>query len=121
MKLLITGAAGFIGSHFVDYVLDHHPEDTVIGLDKLTYAGNLDNLAGRLQDRRFRFFRADICDREAVFPLLEREAGGRRGGGSRLTKEGRDLLACYRELERRMDQEGIRLLRELLPQLAIEG
>lgn len=74
MKLLITGAAGFIGSHFVDYVLDHHPEDTVIGLDKLTYAGNLDNLAGRLQDRRFRFFRADICDREAVFPLLERES-----------------------------------------------
>ena len=73
MKLLITGAAGFIGSHFVDYVLDHHPEDTVIGLDKLTYAGNLDNLAGRLQDR-FRFFRADICDREAVFPLLERES-----------------------------------------------
>ena len=72
MKLLITGAAGFIGSHFVDYVLDHHPEDTVIGLDKLTYAGNLDNLAGRLQDCRFRFFRADICDREAVFPLLER-------------------------------------------------
>lgn len=74
MKLLITGAAGFIGSHFVDYVLDHHPDDTVIGLDKLTYAGNLDNLAGRLQDRRFRFFRADICDREAVFPLLERES-----------------------------------------------
>lgn len=74
MKLLITGAAGFIGSHFVDYVLDHHPEDTVIGLDKLTYAGNLDNLAGRLQDCRFRFFRADICDREAVFPLLERES-----------------------------------------------
>ena len=74
MKLLITGAAGFIGSHFVDYVLNHHPEDTVIGLDKLTYAGNLDNLAGRLQDRRFRFFRADICDREAVFPLLERES-----------------------------------------------
>ena len=73
MKLLITGAAGFIGSHFVDYVLDHHPEDTVIGLDKLTYAGSLDNLAGRRQDRRFRFFRADICDREAVFPLLERE------------------------------------------------
>ena len=55
------------------------------------------------------------------FPLLEREAGGRRGGGSRLTKEGRDLLAGYRELERRMDQEGTRLLRELLPQLAIEG
>ena len=74
MKLLITGAAGFIGSNFVDYVLDHHPEDTVIGLDKLTYAGNLDNLAGRRQDRRFRFFRADICDREAVFPLLERES-----------------------------------------------
>ena len=61
------------------------------------------------------------CEQALGFPLLEREAGGRRGGGSRLTKEGRDLLAGYRELERRMDQEGIRLLRELLPQLAIEG
>lgn len=61
------------------------------------------------------------CEQALGFPLLEREAGGRRGGGSRLTKEGRDLLAGYRELERRMDQEGTRLLRELLPQLAIEG
>lgn len=61
------------------------------------------------------------CEQALGFPLLEREAGGRRGGGSRLTKEGRDLLAGYRELERLMDQEGTRLLRELLPQLAIEG
>ena len=61
------------------------------------------------------------CEQALGFPLLEREAGGRRGGGSRPTKEGRDLLAGYRELERRMDQEGTRLLRELLPQLAIEG
>ena len=73
MKLLVTGAAGFIGSHFVDYVLDHHPEDAVIGLDKLTYAGSPDNLSGRRRDPRFRFVRGDICDRDAVYALLDRE------------------------------------------------
>ncbi|HUV12079.1 MAG TPA: GDP-mannose 4,6-dehydratase, partial [Acidobacteriota bacterium] len=45
MKLLATGGAGFIGSNFIRYVLDHHPEWQVLNLDKLTYAGNLENLA----------------------------------------------------------------------------
>ncbi|WP_294515072.1 LysR family transcriptional regulator [uncultured Intestinimonas sp.] len=59
------------------------------------------------------------CEQALGFPLLEREAGGRRGGGSRLTPLGRDLLAGYRELEQRMNEEGARLLLELLPQLAM--
>ena len=60
------------------------------------------------------------CEQALGFPLLEREAGGRRGGGSRLTPMGRALLTAYRELERRLEEEGGRLLRELLPQLAEE-
>lgn len=55
------------------------------------------------------------CEQALGFPLLEREAGGRRGGGSRLTPEGRRLLEAYRTLETRMAREGDRLLRELFP------
>ncbi|HJH61990.1 MAG TPA: dTDP-glucose 4,6-dehydratase [Firmicutes bacterium] len=71
MKLLVTGAAGFIGSHFVDFTLQAHPEDQVIGLDKLTYAGSLDNLAQHRGDGRFRFVQGDICDRKLLASLLE--------------------------------------------------
>ena len=60
------------------------------------------------------------CEQALGFPLLQREAGGRRGGGSQLTPLGRTLLTAYRELERRMVEEGEHLLRELLPQLARE-
>jgi len=61
MKVLITGGAGFIGSHFVKYFLKKHPGDTVINLDKLTYAGHLENLAG-IDGKRYRFVKGDICD-----------------------------------------------------------
>ena len=60
------------------------------------------------------------CEQALGFPLLEREAGGRRGGGSRLTPTGRAIQTAYRELQRRLEEEGGRLLRELLPQLAEE-
>ena len=62
MKLLITGGAGFIGSNFVHYVRAYHPDWRVAVLDKLTYAGNLRNLAGATEDPRFEFIRLDICD-----------------------------------------------------------
>src|SRR5688572_5636029 len=62
MKLLVTGGAGFIGSNFIRWVLDAHPDDTVVNLDKLTYAGNLSNLADVQRDPRYSFVQGDICD-----------------------------------------------------------
>jgi dTDP-glucose 4,6-dehydratase len=62
MKILVTGGAGFIGSNFVRHVLASHPGDTVVNLDKLTYAGNLENLRDVETNPRYRFVRGDICD-----------------------------------------------------------
>ena len=70
MRILIAGAAGFIGSNFVDYVLAQYSEARVVALDKLTYAGNPANLAAFHDDPRFQFVRADICDAEAVGEAL---------------------------------------------------
>ena len=61
MRILVTGAAGFIGSNFVRYVLATHRDDEVTVLDALTYAGNLENLEGLDRDARFRFIRGDIA------------------------------------------------------------
>jgi dTDP-glucose 4,6-dehydratase len=69
-NLLITGGAGFIGSHFARRMLEKHPDLGVVVLDKLTYAGSLDNLAGLEENPRFRFVRGDICDRAVVEPLV---------------------------------------------------
>ena len=68
--LLITGGCGFIGSNFIHYVLAKYPDYCVINLDKLTYAGNLANLAGLADDNRYRFVEGDICDRAAVDALV---------------------------------------------------
>lgn len=73
MTLLVTGGAGFIGSNFIFYWLKHHPEDRVVCLDKLTYAGNLATLAPVMDHPIFRFVRGDICDRTAVKRLFEEE------------------------------------------------
>ncbi|MBQ9307011.1 MAG: dTDP-glucose 4,6-dehydratase [Clostridia bacterium] len=73
MTILVTGGAGFIGSNFVYYQLAKHPEDRVVCLDKLTYAGNLESLAQAMENPSFRFVRADITDREAVEKLFEEE------------------------------------------------
>jgi dTDP-glucose 4,6-dehydratase len=69
MRLLVTGAAGFIGSNFVHYWLEHHPDDTVVALDLLTYAGNRANLDGVAD--RIDFIEGDIGDLELGRRLLE--------------------------------------------------
>jgi dTDP-glucose 4,6-dehydratase len=66
MRILVTGGAGFIGSNFVHYLLARYPDYEVVVLDKLTYAGNLGNLAPVSHLARFTFVRGDICDRVAV-------------------------------------------------------
>ena len=73
MNILITGGAGFIGSNFIFYMREKHPEYRLVCLDKLTYAGNLSTLSGVLGKPGFRFVRMDICDREAVYGLFEEE------------------------------------------------
>ena len=73
MNILVTGGAGFIGSNFIFYEREHHPEDRIVCLDALTYAGNLSTLASVLDKPGFRFVKMDIRDREAVFGLFEEE------------------------------------------------
>ncbi|MDI6794315.1 MAG: dTDP-glucose 4,6-dehydratase [bacterium] len=71
--VLVTGGAGFIGSNFIRYVLKKYPADIVINLDKLTYAGNLENLEGIKDNPGYRFVRGDIADRELVNRLFAEE------------------------------------------------
>jgi dTDP-glucose 4,6-dehydratase len=66
VKLLVTGGSGFIGSNFVRHVLATHPDDRVVNLDKLTYAGNPANLADLAHDPRYTFVQGDICDGKVV-------------------------------------------------------
>lgn len=73
MKILITGGAGFIGSNFIFYMRKKHPDYELVCLDKLTYAGNLETLASVMDKPNFKFIRADIADREAVYGIFEAE------------------------------------------------
>lgn len=74
MKIVITGCAGFIGLNFLDLWLEKHPEDTVIGIDALTYAANSKELSARIaKSKSFTFYRADITDKDAIFKIFERE------------------------------------------------
>jgi dTDP-glucose 4,6-dehydratase len=68
-KIFVTGGAGFIGSAFIRLVLEETSDVEIINFDALTYAGNLDNLAG-LDDARHKFIHGDICHREAVLNAL---------------------------------------------------
>ena len=73
MTIIVTGGAGFIGGNFIHYHLKAHPEDRIVCVDKLTYAGNLSTLEPVSGNPNFRFCKTDICDREAVFALFEEE------------------------------------------------
>jgi len=70
-RLLVTGGAGFIGSNFVRMVLSEHPDCLIVNLDKLTYAGNLENLTEFLSHGNHRFVHGDICDGPLVTRLLD--------------------------------------------------
>ena len=73
MNILVTGGAGFIGSNFIYYEFEKHPDDRIVCLDSLTYAGNLETLARAMDSDAFRFVKGDIANREAVFALFEEE------------------------------------------------
>ena len=71
MKLLVTGGAGFIGSNFILYWLKQHPQDQIVNLDNLTYAGNLENLKSVEKNSNYRFVKGDICNRQIVDELMQ--------------------------------------------------
>jgi dTDP-glucose 4,6-dehydratase len=71
-KLLVTGGAGFIGSNFVRMVLSEHPDCFIVNLDKLTYAGNLKNLAGFENHPSHKFIRGDICDGALIENIIDK-------------------------------------------------
>lgn len=73
MKILITGGAGFIGSNYAHFRAEKHPDDEIFVLDKLTYAGNLDNLADLMGHVNFHFVQGDIADKGFVEALFEKE------------------------------------------------
>ena len=73
MKILVTGGAGFIGGNFVHYMVNKYPEDEIVNLDLLTYAGNLETLKPVENKPNYRFIRGDIADRKFIMDLFEKE------------------------------------------------
>lgn len=73
MKIIVTGGAGFIGSNFIFYMLNKYPQDRIICVDKLTYAGNLSTLSPVMSNSNFKFYQIDICDRDKIYYIFEQE------------------------------------------------
>ena len=71
--VLITGGAGFIGSNFVYHMLKEHPDDKIVCVDCLTYAGNMSTLAEAMNNERFVFYKTNICDRAGIYKIFETE------------------------------------------------
>lgn len=74
MKILVTGGAGFIGGNFCHYICEKYPDYNVVCIDSLTYAGNLDTLKSLKSNSKFSFIKGDICDRELIYALFEKES-----------------------------------------------
>ncbi|MGH7937906.1 MAG: GDP-mannose 4,6-dehydratase, partial [Chthoniobacterales bacterium] len=75
MRILVTGGCGFIGSNFIRYILEHYKQASVTNVDALTYAGNLVNLDGVVEEhgQRYAFFEADIANADQMDTLLNEE------------------------------------------------
>lgn len=73
MNIIVTGGAGFIGGNFCHYMTKKYPEDTILCIDKLTYAGNMETLAPIMELPNFKFFQADIANRDAIYQIFEEE------------------------------------------------
>ena len=73
MTIIVTGGAGFIGANFIYYMQKEHSDYRLICIDSLTYAGNLSTLEDALKDPRFVFYKTDICDREEIYGIFEKE------------------------------------------------
>jgi len=71
VKILVTGGAGFIGSNFIHYWLKKHPQDELVNLDKLTYAGNLENLKEIEKNPRYTFIKGDVCESKIVKRVMK--------------------------------------------------
>lgn len=72
-RIMVTGAAGFIGSNFTKYILESRSDVKIICIDSLTYAGNLDNLKSVIKDSRLIFYKADILNKSEIFEIFSRE------------------------------------------------
>lgn len=73
MKIIVTGGAGFIGGNFVHYMINKYPAYDIVCLDDLTYAGNMETLEPVIDNPKFKFIKADISDREAIYKIFEEE------------------------------------------------
>ncbi len=73
MNIIVTGGAGFIGGNFCHYMTEKYPEDMILCIDKLTYAGNMETLAPIMDKPNFKFFKADIADRDTIYKIFEKE------------------------------------------------
>lgn len=73
MKILVTGGAGFIGGNFVQYMVNKYPDDMIVNLDLLTYAGNLETCQPIEDKPNYKFIKGDIADRAMIFDLFEKE------------------------------------------------
>ena len=73
MTVLVTGGAGFIGSNFIYYMLKKYPDYRIICVDCLTYAGNMSTLETALKNPNFAFYKTDICDRNGIYEIFEKE------------------------------------------------
>lgn len=73
MKILVTGCAGFIGTNFLRFEFERHPDYEIVGIDRLSYAANPKALAEAIKNPSFKFYKNDICDRNAVYKIFEDE------------------------------------------------